>query len=202
MDEDEIEVKGIGKSVGIGKRRVAKLIHHLNAISKSKYGGVVAFEFASGNPTEQKVHPTENTIEKRLHGGNVGIAIRCAYKSKVAIIHARCAHNVQELAGATLTTEMPKKREGKYGLLAGSLIMSVLLDAHDLPIKYALFTFDDLVKWGCIKQRHDRSTFIRARLNRVSERLIPFIGRDKPIGLFFKDDYLDPIAAMIKFMEK
>jgi hypothetical protein len=195
----QTERKGELSAVQVGSRRTKKLIYHLNKISKERYGGEAVFSMSAGPVQDGRIHPMDNTKEKRYYGGGVGIAITCTWQGKKIFIHPRAALTVHELRDATLTTE--SKSKTKYGLLIGSLVMAILIDDDEEPIKCATFLFDDLDRWGCVEPRDDKSTNVRVHLNKVAQRLIPLWGRKNPVGLLLPGDDIDAVGAVLEFMK-
>lgn len=195
----ETEESGETAKVAIGIRRTKKLIEYLNKLSNEKHNGILKFDFAGSKERLRRISPKDNTKTKRLHDG-VGIAIEFKYADKTYYIHPRATQTVEELAGATLTTE--SNRTSEWGLLSGSLIMSTIVDRNDVPLKYAIFKFDDLLKIGCVEHRRDRNTNVRVYLHKVAESLTLFYGGSCATGLLFQNPRLDAVASILEIVKQ
>ena len=172
----------------------------LNDLSLKKYSGRLQCEAAAGKGMGHRVElnrkAKENTILNRVRGGDngMGVAIVCSdvVNGGSVVIHPRVRRSRAELSNPILTTE--SDCDGCC-LLSKHWVMPVVVNRHNLPFLYGLYSVEELEGRGLLVRYEKRNTFVRVHLHKVPLR--HFLGRQFGFG-----KRRDAVASVLRVLNK
>ena len=196
----------------VAYKRDSILIDCLNLLSSERHRNRLRFEFAAGRGAGRQVPVWEavkdNTALNRIRGGErgLGYGIICmdVTTNRSVFLHPRVCLKESELSDRVLTTESIRDQDNEQGILYEHWIIAVLADRSLKPVRYGLWSFQELLQKGRV-----RDYFRKRRTNwkaNLRMRLTKFRPDDRSSGDFglaaVGTRGLDPVAFLIRVLNE